>query len=242
VRPRPAPGAAAAAHAPASARAAARRAPRRRAPAAPPAPAVSRRQACARPRWRQGGAWLQGGAARADPVLRRLGRAGAQKLLGVLITVGEAVAYVMSGMYGDVRELGAGNALLIIVQARAPPPRRPPAPGRLHPGARSRRARAPARSCSSRASSSSAWTSCCRTATAWAPASACSSRPTSARTSSGRRSAPTTCPAPGVRTALKFCFSRQLLTWPAHSLHRQPAGAMTFTRPPVEQRKMLPSL
>ena len=46
------------------------------------------------------------------------GRAGAQKLLGVLITVGEAVAYVMSGMYGDVRELGAGNALLIIVQAR----------------------------------------------------------------------------------------------------------------------------
>ena len=46
------------------------------------------------------------------------GRAGAQKLLGVLITVGEAVAYVMSGMYGDVRELGAGNALLIIVQVR----------------------------------------------------------------------------------------------------------------------------
>merc|ERR1711988_852458 len=27
-----------------------------------------------------------------------------------------AVAYVMSGMYGDLRELGAGNALLIIVQ------------------------------------------------------------------------------------------------------------------------------
>ena len=48
------------------------------------------------------------------------GRAGAQKLLGVLITVGEAVAYVMSGMYGDVRELGAGNALLIIVQACNP--------------------------------------------------------------------------------------------------------------------------
>lgn len=41
---------------------------------------------------------------------------GAQKLLGVLITIGEAVAYVVSGMYGDVRELGAGNAILIILQ------------------------------------------------------------------------------------------------------------------------------
>jgi len=41
---------------------------------------------------------------------------GAQKLLGVLITIGEAVAYVVSGMYGDVRDLGAGNAILIIVQ------------------------------------------------------------------------------------------------------------------------------
>lgn len=45
-------------------------------------------------------------------------RAGAQKLLGVLITIGEAVAYVVSGMYGDVRELGTGNAILIIVQVR----------------------------------------------------------------------------------------------------------------------------
>lgn len=41
---------------------------------------------------------------------------GAQKLLGVLITIGEAVAYVVSGMYGDVRELGAINAILIIMQ------------------------------------------------------------------------------------------------------------------------------
>lgn len=41
---------------------------------------------------------------------------GAQKLLGVLITIGEAVAYVVSGMYGDVRELGAVNAILIIMQ------------------------------------------------------------------------------------------------------------------------------
>merc|ERR1712187_198401 len=41
---------------------------------------------------------------------------GAQKLFGMVITIGQAVAYVMSGMYGDLRELGAGNALLIIVQ------------------------------------------------------------------------------------------------------------------------------
>jgi len=41
---------------------------------------------------------------------------GAQKLFGMLITLGEAVAYVMSGMYGDLRQLGAGNAILIIIQ------------------------------------------------------------------------------------------------------------------------------
>lgn len=41
---------------------------------------------------------------------------GAQKLFGILITVGEAVAYVVSGMYGDINEIGAGNAILIIIQ------------------------------------------------------------------------------------------------------------------------------
>jgi len=41
---------------------------------------------------------------------------GAQKLFGILITIGEAVAYVLSGMYGDVRDLGTGNAILIILQ------------------------------------------------------------------------------------------------------------------------------
>lgn len=35
----------------------------------------------------------------------------------MLITIGEAVAYVVSGMYGDVRELGSINAILIIAQA-----------------------------------------------------------------------------------------------------------------------------
>eukprot|EP00930_Biecheleria_cincta_P008511 TRINITY_DN10997_c1_g3_i2.p1 TRINITY_DN10997_c1_g3~~TRINITY_DN10997_c1_g3_i2.p1 ORF type:complete len:457 (+),score=79.97 TRINITY_DN10997_c1_g3_i2:71-1441(+) len=41
---------------------------------------------------------------------------GAQKLFGLLITMGEAVAYVMSGMYGSLRDIGAGNAILIILQ------------------------------------------------------------------------------------------------------------------------------
>lgn len=34
---------------------------------------------------------------------------GAQKALGILITVGEAVAYVVSGMYGDLGSIGAGT-------------------------------------------------------------------------------------------------------------------------------------
>lgn len=41
---------------------------------------------------------------------------GAQKLFGILITLGEAVAYVVSGMYGNVSDIGAFNAILIILQ------------------------------------------------------------------------------------------------------------------------------
>lgn len=41
---------------------------------------------------------------------------GAQKLFGILITIGEAIAYVVAGMYGDLGTLGAGNAILIILQ------------------------------------------------------------------------------------------------------------------------------
>merc|ERR1711998_531927 len=41
---------------------------------------------------------------------------GAQKLFGMIITLGEALAYVLSGMYGDVKDLGATNAILIIIQ------------------------------------------------------------------------------------------------------------------------------
>lgn len=41
---------------------------------------------------------------------------GAQKLLGILITLGEAVAYVLSGMYGPISEVGTGTACLLITQ------------------------------------------------------------------------------------------------------------------------------
>jgi len=41
---------------------------------------------------------------------------GASKLFGIIITIFEAVAYVFSGAYGDVAEIGAGNAILIILQ------------------------------------------------------------------------------------------------------------------------------
>jgi hypothetical protein len=41
---------------------------------------------------------------------------GAQKLFGIVITIASAVAYVVSGNYGDIKELGAGNAILIVLQ------------------------------------------------------------------------------------------------------------------------------
>lgn len=41
---------------------------------------------------------------------------GAQKLLGLLITLGEAVAYVLTGAYGSLAEIGVGKALLIVLQ------------------------------------------------------------------------------------------------------------------------------
>jgi len=41
---------------------------------------------------------------------------GVQKLLGMIITIGQGTAYVMSGMYGDPKDLGFGNSMLIIFQ------------------------------------------------------------------------------------------------------------------------------
>ncbi|MES1913844.1 MAG: hypothetical protein MHM6MM_005996 [Cercozoa sp. M6MM] len=40
----------------------------------------------------------------------------AQKFFGLLITFGQAFAYVSSGMYGDVATIGYANALLIVIQ------------------------------------------------------------------------------------------------------------------------------
>ncbi|GAB1598129.1 protein transport protein Sec61 subunit alpha-like 1 [Argonauta hians] len=41
---------------------------------------------------------------------------GAQKLFGMIITIGQAIVYVMTGMYGDPAEIGPGVCLLIIIQ------------------------------------------------------------------------------------------------------------------------------
>ena len=38
----------------------------------------------------------------------------AQKLFGIIITIGEALAYLLSGMYGQVSELGLINSTLIV--------------------------------------------------------------------------------------------------------------------------------
>jgi len=41
---------------------------------------------------------------------------GAQKLFGMVITVGQGTAYVLSGMYGETKDLGIGNSMLIVTQ------------------------------------------------------------------------------------------------------------------------------
>jgi protein transport protein SEC61 subunit alpha len=37
-------------------------------------------------------------------------------VFGMVITVGQAIVYVMTGMYGAPSEIGAGVCLLIIIQ------------------------------------------------------------------------------------------------------------------------------
>ena len=37
-------------------------------------------------------------------------------VFGMVITLGQAIVYVMTGMYGDPTEIGAGICLLIIIQ------------------------------------------------------------------------------------------------------------------------------
>ncbi|TKC47473.1 hypothetical protein EI555_017961 [Monodon monoceros] len=41
---------------------------------------------------------------------------GAPKLSGMIITIGQAIVYVMTDLYGDPAEMGAGICLLIIIQ------------------------------------------------------------------------------------------------------------------------------
>lgn len=41
---------------------------------------------------------------------------GAQKLFGMVITVGQAMVYVMTGMYGDPYDIGFGVCALIVIQ------------------------------------------------------------------------------------------------------------------------------
>lgn len=41
---------------------------------------------------------------------------GLQKLIAILITFGQAIVYVVSGMYGDMSDLGYANAFLIVFQ------------------------------------------------------------------------------------------------------------------------------
>jgi len=41
---------------------------------------------------------------------------GAQKVLSLIIAISEAFAYIWSGSYGELDKLGAGNALLILIQ------------------------------------------------------------------------------------------------------------------------------
>merc|ERR1712213_214392 len=41
---------------------------------------------------------------------------GAQKLFGMVMTIGQAIVYVMTGMYGDPSDIGPGVCLLIVIQ------------------------------------------------------------------------------------------------------------------------------
>ncbi len=45
-------------------------------------------------------------------------RKTAEHVLGLLITVGQAIVYVLTGMYGEPSEVGAINGILIVLQVR----------------------------------------------------------------------------------------------------------------------------
>merc|ERR1712242_618521 len=45
-----------------------------------------------------------------------MGFSGAQKLFGMIMTLGQAVVYVLTGMYGDPSQMGTGICCLIVIQ------------------------------------------------------------------------------------------------------------------------------
>ena len=51
-----------------------------------------------------------------DPNVCPARRKTAEHVLGLLITVGQAIVYVMTGMYGEPSEVGAVNGILIVLQ------------------------------------------------------------------------------------------------------------------------------
>lgn len=42
-------------------------------------------------------------------------------VFGMIITIGQSIVYVMTGMYGDPSEMGAGICLLITIQVISSP-------------------------------------------------------------------------------------------------------------------------
>ncbi|PPQ90308.1 hypothetical protein CVT25_013277 [Psilocybe cyanescens] len=41
---------------------------------------------------------------------------GAQRLFALIIAIGQAIVYVLTGLYGHHKDLGAGVCLLLIIQ------------------------------------------------------------------------------------------------------------------------------
>ncbi len=114
-------------------------------------------------------------------------------VFGMIITIGQSIVYVMTGMYGDPSEMGAGICLLIIIQVRE----------HAHTQHRSFWGEWSmcilwwdvitfvcfSCSCLWPVWSCCCWMSCCRKVTVWALVSLSSLPPTSVKQSYGRRSA-----------------------------------------------------
>ena len=55
-------------------------------------------------------------AANLVPLTSKVGRDRVEKTLAMGLCIGQAVLYVFSGQYGTIKEVGMGNALLIVGQ------------------------------------------------------------------------------------------------------------------------------